>query len=123
RTSLECVESTCIWDSRRDQHSETRRRQRDNSDGRHRWRCFIAGGAVAGVLVVGAAILAVLVKAGRLKTRGSSRKRPTYEVAPVPSSGPVPIGRTRVEAAAAPIARQCPAAYQYPHAIVTAREA
>ncbi|CAM9367443.1 unnamed protein product [Ectocarpus sp. 12 AP-2014] len=44
-----------------------------NSDGRHRLRCWIAGGAVASVLVVGAAILAVLFKAGRLKTRGSSR--------------------------------------------------
>ncbi|CAM9838752.1 unnamed protein product [Ectocarpus fasciculatus] len=77
----------------------------------------IAGGTVAGVLVVGAVILLVLFKTGRLKCRGSSRKAPVDDVAPAPTSGPVMIVGTRVEAAAAPIARQYPAAYQYPQAL------
>ncbi|CAM9199508.1 unnamed protein product [Ectocarpus sp. 13 AM-2016] len=79
----------------------------------------IAGGAVAGVLVVAAIILAVLFKTGRLKTcRGGSRDTPADDVvAPASASGSVPTQGTRVEATAAPTARQYPVAHQYPAAV------
>ncbi|CAN0541892.1 unnamed protein product [Ectocarpus sp. 12 AP-2014] len=79
----------------------------------------IAGGGVAGVLAVGAIILAVLFKSGRLKTcRGGSRETPADDVvAPASASGSVPTQGTRVETTAAHTARHYPVAHQYPAAI------
>lgn len=73
---------------------------------------------MAGVLVVGAAILALLFRTGRLKTcRGGSRKTPADDVAPAFASGSLPTQGTRVEAIAGPIARQYPCPSQYPAAV------
>lgn len=79
----------------------------------------IAGGVLAGVLVVGAVILAFLFKTGRLKTcPGGSRNTPADDVvAPGCASGSAPTRGTRVESTAGPTRGRYPVAYQYPAAV------